>query len=184
MKRVRRELASAAAELFRQRGYDATTVEDIAAAVEVSPRTFYRLFPTKGDVIIELARTGLGDIVAALAERPLDEPLVASLEVVFVARSADVEPRALRSFEDLMTRNPELRARWLEETRRHQDLLAEVLAERLGTATADLRTQVIAALVLAAHRTALEVWSTRPNDPELVPTLRQAMGLLAPLLDA
>ena len=45
--RVRREVAAAAEDLFAKRGYDDTTVEDIADAAEISPRTFYRLYPPK-----------------------------------------------------------------------------------------------------------------------------------------
>jgi AcrR family transcriptional regulator len=179
--RVRRELAAAAGELFKENGYDATTVEDIAAAAEVSPRTFYRLFPTKGDVIIELARTAWGDIVTAFAERPVDEPLFASVEAVLIARFTEIDRKALRSFEDLLAHSQELRARWLEETRRQQDLFAGVLAGRVGGAPDDLRTQVIAAAILATHRTALEVWSTHAGGEGPIPTLREAMDLVAPM---
>src|SRR6476646_1972874 len=64
---TREGLASAAVELFIERGFDATTVEDIAAAADVSPRTFFRYYPTKEDVVV--------DLVERLAARPADEPL-------------------------------------------------------------------------------------------------------------
>ena len=54
--RTRQRLAEAAAELFYERGYDATTIDDIAAAVDVSPRTFYRYFPTKEDLVVAMGR--------------------------------------------------------------------------------------------------------------------------------
>ncbi|HWE69657.1 MAG TPA: helix-turn-helix domain-containing protein, partial [Acidimicrobiales bacterium] len=50
--RTRTLLAEAAAALFYERGYDATTIDDIAAAAEISPRTFYRYFPTKEDLVV------------------------------------------------------------------------------------------------------------------------------------
>src|SRR5579875_1799092 len=68
--RTRRELAEAATRLFLERGYDATTVEEIAAAVEISPRTFFRYFPAKGDIVTALARMSLEDLVEVLRERP------------------------------------------------------------------------------------------------------------------
>jgi AcrR family transcriptional regulator len=181
--RVRRELAVAAAQLFEDNGYDATTVEDIAAAVEVSPRTFYRLFPTKGDVIIGMVRTSWSDVVSELGERPANEPLVASLEAVLVAKVEEVDPKALRSFEELLARNTQLRARWLEETRRNQDLLAEVLARRMSLVPESLRIQLVAAAILTTLRTSLEVWSASSSDFGAASTLREAMALLAPMFD-
>jgi AcrR family transcriptional regulator len=181
--RVRRELAAAAAQLFEENGYDATTVEDIAAAVEVSPRTFYRLFPTKGDVIIGMVRTRWSDVVTELGERPADEPLVTSLEAVLVAKVEEVDPKALRSFEELLARNTQLRARWLEETRRNQDLLAEVLARRMSLVPESLQIQLVAAAILTTLRTSLEVWSASSSDFGAASTLREAMAMLAPMFD-
>ena len=68
--RVRQEVAAAAEDLFAKRGYDDTTVEDIAEAAEISPRTFYRLYPAKADVVVDMAQTRFGDFVAALADVP------------------------------------------------------------------------------------------------------------------
>ena len=181
--RVRRELAEAAAQLFEDNGYDATTVEDIAAAVEVSPRTFYRLFPTNGDVIIGMVRTTWSDVVADLDERPADESLITSLDAVLVAKVEEVDPKALRSFEELLARNTQLRARWLEETRRNQDLLAEVLARRMSLVPESLRIQLVAAAILTTLRTSLEVWSASSSDLGAASTLREAMAMLAPMFD-
>src|SRR4051794_34034856 len=76
---TREGLAAAAVELFIDRGYDATTIEDIAAAVDVSPRTFFRYYPTKEDVIVDLLRAGVVDLVERAAARPTSEPLATSL---------------------------------------------------------------------------------------------------------
>src|ERR1700729_3898068 len=73
--RTRRQLAAAAAELFYERGYAATTVDDIVAAVDVSPRTFFRYFPTKEDLVVALATTSLDHFITALRTRPTEESL-------------------------------------------------------------------------------------------------------------
>src|SRR5580693_4380332 len=73
--RTRRQLAEAAAELFYERGYAATTIDDIAAAVDLSPRTFFRYFPTKEDLVVALGATSLDLFLDALRNRPLEESL-------------------------------------------------------------------------------------------------------------
>src|ERR1700721_1489235 len=73
--RTRRQLAEAAAELFYERGYAATTVDDIVAAVDVSPRTFFRYFPTKEDLVVALGSTSFDLFLEELRARPPEESL-------------------------------------------------------------------------------------------------------------
>ena len=73
--RTRRQLAEAAAELFYEKGYTATTVDEIVAAGDVSPRTFFRYFPTKEDLVVALGETSLDVFLNALRNRPLEESL-------------------------------------------------------------------------------------------------------------
>lgn len=174
---------AAAMKLFDERGYDDTTVEDIADAAEVSPRTFYRLFPAKADVIVEKGLTTFGDLVSAVADRPAGEPLQASIEAVFVAQLADLDAKWLRTFEDLMIRNPDLLARWLQRLNHQQGELAAVIARRQGMAADDLQANILAAIIMASIRTALEVWSRHPGKGGPIPTLCKTIGLLAPILD-
>jgi AcrR family transcriptional regulator len=68
--RTRRAIAGAALRLFDQRGYEETTISDIAAAAEVSPRTFFSYFPSKDDVVFAEMDERLADVRAGLAERP------------------------------------------------------------------------------------------------------------------
>ena len=181
--RVRREVAAAAEELFAERGYDNTTVEDIADAAEISPRTFYRLYPAKADVVVDMARTRFGDFVTTLAERPVEEPLLASVEAVLLATVAAADPGPLLSFENLLARNPELGARLHERGNLQQSQLANVVAKRLSVGSDDLRANVIAATIVASVRTALQVWGTRPGRGGPASTLRRAMTIIAPILD-
>ena len=68
--RTRRALADAAMLLFAERGYEETTVADLAAAVDIAPRTFFSYFPAKEDVLF----ADIDDRIAALAQLELRQP--------------------------------------------------------------------------------------------------------------
>jgi transcriptional regulator GlxA family with amidase domain len=71
--RTREAIVDAALALFERKGFDATTIEDIAAAADVSPRTFFRYFDSKVDLVLAKNHEknhGLGELIA---ERPADE---------------------------------------------------------------------------------------------------------------
>ena len=72
--RTREALQEAAMERFARQGFDGTTVEEIAEACEVSPRTFFRYFPTKEDVLFADAAARRERLLEVIAERPVEEP--------------------------------------------------------------------------------------------------------------
>jgi AcrR family transcriptional regulator len=80
--RTRRAIAAAALRLFDERGYEETTISDIAAAAEVSPRTFFSYFPSKDDVVFAEMDERLADMRARLAERPAGEAPMATFRRV------------------------------------------------------------------------------------------------------
>ncbi len=77
--RTRAQLLEAALDLIHKRGFEETTVADIAAAVSVSPRTLLRYFPTKEDVIVSWVQDGMTIIREELRERLKSEPPVVAL---------------------------------------------------------------------------------------------------------
>jgi AcrR family transcriptional regulator len=80
--RTRRAIAGAALRLFDERGYEETTISDIAAAAEVSPRTFFSYFPSKDDVVFAEMDERLTEVRAGLAERPPGETPLATFRRV------------------------------------------------------------------------------------------------------
>ena len=132
--RTRREIAEAAGQLFLERGYAATTVQDIARAADVSPRTFFRYFPSKEDVITTIASASMDDVLEHLAGHDASESLASVLKATFsaVLGPAIEDPDAARAFQRMLRDTPALRGRWLEEQRRNRDRLAEELRPWFG----------------------------------------------------
>lgn len=71
--RTRHAIATAALRLFAERGYEETTISDIAAAADISPRTFFSYFPSKDDVVFAEMDERLADMRSRLADRPAGE---------------------------------------------------------------------------------------------------------------
>jgi AcrR family transcriptional regulator len=183
--RTRRQLAEAAAELFYERGYAATTVDDIVAAVDVSPRTFFRYFPTKEDLVVALGATSLDLFLEALRSRPRRESLQVAvgkaIEQTWAAGWEDTSK--VRSFLALLRETPALQARWLEEAYGHRDLMAAVIADRTGTDPSDLRNLIIAGTITLTINTALQAWADQDVESKAAPFVYRGLAELAtPLL--
>ncbi|CNE81636.1 TetR family transcriptional regulator [Mycobacterium tuberculosis] len=154
--RTREALIDAAFTLFAEKGFDATTVEEIADAVDVSSRTFFRYFASKEDVALTFQEDQVRAVTAVLAARPADEPIMTALRrtVVEIARACEAgelgfDPQRFECMLTLVKDSPALMAGSLEHAQRKQALLTDVVAQRMGLdPDTDLRPHVVAA---AAH---------------------------------
>ncbi len=147
--RTRASLREHALRLFREQGYHATTVEQIAAAAEVSPSTFFRYFPTKEDVVLQDDM----DIrmVEALARQPLELPPIAAVRAAMreTWRSfTPVEWEQLREGGRLSMQVPEIRARTTDEFSRLINAFAGAIARRAGKQADDVRVRVLAGAII------------------------------------
>lgn len=163
--RTRAAIQEAALRLIDEHGYDGTTCEEIAAAAEVSPATFFRYFPTKEDVVVTDDYDPL--LASAVGGRPAREgPLLAvrrGLAETF-ALIGDDEMATVRSRTTLMLSVPALRARMYEQTASARDALAVALAPRMGLEPDDLRVRSLAAACAAALAVAVEHWAAHGGD--------------------
>ncbi|WP_346166731.1 TetR/AcrR family transcriptional regulator [Streptomyces javensis] len=153
---TRQAIRRAAYRLFTEQGYDATPVDRIAEAADVSPSTVFRYFPTKEDIVLSDEYDDV--LLAALRERPLDEPPVASLRRVLLdlfRHFAGNERREMLVRLTLIRQVPGLRARMSESMSRTGDLLAEVLAERSDRSPEDFEVRVVVGAVLGVLQEAL-----------------------------
>lgn len=181
------ELSEAALQLLALKGFDAVTIDEIAATAGVSKRTFFRYFASKEDVVVQfLADMGTGMRVA-LASRPIEEqPSVALRHTVWVsmAACADHSDRALRVVQ-LILRTPALRARFLERQDQWRDDLAAELAQRLGLdPDTELYPQLAAGMALTAFDTVLQRWSGSDGAEDPAELTDRAFAVIAPALDA
>jgi AcrR family transcriptional regulator len=140
--RTRASIQEQALRLFREQGYDATTVEQIADAAEVSPSTFFRYFPTKEDVVLYDPFDPVL-IEAFLAQPPELGPIPALRAAI-----RDVLGRATTNFmvqqqerSDLLLSVPDLRRRMLEGFVDSLQPFAEALAQRVGRRADDFEVQ-------------------------------------------
>lgn len=175
---VREELSEAAMLLFARQGFEETTVDQIAAAVGVSPRTFFRYFKVKEDVLVE----SLGQIgeqfVAELAARPAGEPPLAALRqaLSLIVGLFLEHPEKSLKLSRLVLRTPTVRARYLDQQARWRDGLAAVLATRTGLDPSDFRPALTASIALAAFDVALTRWVDLDGAPPLAEVVDEAFS--------
>jgi AcrR family transcriptional regulator len=180
--RTREAIISAAIDLFERQGYDETTVEEIAAAADVSPRTFFRYFDSKLDVIFS-DKDDRDDIYAAFAARPAHESVIEAIHQVLRQKIAqqfgeggDLMIRQHR----LAFRTPSLRALSREHMHEEQDNVVHPFAQRLGTAPDALEPRLLAAAIGGTMSTVFETWAAQENPtPEsLLALTDEAFALL------
>jgi len=178
------EIGHVAMQLFLERGFDATTVDDIVKAAGVGRRTFFRYFETKEAVVLSASEAFGKTVADAIAEQPADcEPLRA-LENAFVVvvDAYDREPGA-RAFHRLIEEHPMLRARNLDQQERWCPLFAAALGRRVRAKRNAMALELLARTSLAAFRTALSHWSADPKAnlartvASTFATLREGLGL-------
>ena len=147
--RTKAAIQEHALRLYREQGYAETTVEQIAAAAEVSPSTFFRYFPAKEDTVLTdlVDRQTFEVMVRAPGElSPLEALRYAVNEVFRDMSDEHLQLEMVRN--DLIRSVPELRRGMLMEIIRPRDLLAEAVARRLGRPLDDPDLRLYASAVM------------------------------------
>ncbi|MFC1442449.1 TetR family transcriptional regulator [Streptacidiphilus sp. N1-10] len=178
--KTRRAIRTAAFRLFTTQGYDATTVDQIAADAEVSPSTFFRYFPTKEDLIVSDDYDPV--MVAGLRARPLDEPLTESLRQALVPALRQItgtEGGDMLLRMKLLNEVPAIRSRSALEMIRSRDLIVAVLAERTGRPDDDLGLRALVSAILAACSEAVAYWADRDGQGDVADLCELALNAVA-----
>jgi len=172
-------LREAAFELFERRGYDATTVDEIADRAGAGRSTFFRHFPSKEDVIFPDHSDVLARVRARLASAdPSDTPAAITDAARIVLRRYVEEGELARSRYRLTRTVPPLRAREIANMQQYQRAFREFLRSWTGESPGeDLRAELLASAIVVAHNQVLRRWLRGQSDsPEA--ELEEAMALV------
>lgn len=186
---TRAALSWAAVRLAVEHGYDNVRIEDIAAAANVSPRTFNNYFTSKGEAIVARHLDRCRATVAALRARPAAEPLWDAVTAAVLPQFREDPAAAAQPIEDpaawaagvrLMVSSPALQGDLLRAGATAEAELATVVAERTGTEVGgDLYPNLVAAAVSAAINTAMGLHTRAEAAAPLQDLLADALSRLA-----
>lgn len=177
--KTRAAIREATYRLVAEQGYEATTVEQIAAAAEVSPSTVFRYFPTKEDIVL----TDEFDPVmeAAIRARPAGEPPLESLRAVLKQAVETIlaeQPDEMRRRGKVMLEIPAVRARMTETMAETSLLLSRAVADRTGRETGDLEVRIFTASVMAVLREVTIYWAEHGQKDDLAALIDRALDSL------
>jgi AcrR family transcriptional regulator len=176
--RTREAIQREATRLFLEQGYDATTIEQIAAAVDISPSTFFNYFPSKEDVVFWDRYDPI--LASLITSGPPGETLS---EAVFRAMdqlsgALDQEREMLLARIRLLMEVPELKARAWGEMERSRDFLTGIFAAKTGRDPGDFELRVAAMVILVACFEAVFEWVAGDGAGRLMDLVTRALKVV------
>ena len=173
---TRRALARAGLELFVERGYEATTLAEIADAAGVSTRTIFAYFPSKEDILFSSLQATREALARALAERPAGQDAFDALRE-FILSSEHEKTELDLKLEQVIAGDETLRSHKRARMAQLQELLAAAIADDLEAPPDDLRANLAAASLTAAF----EVLERRERATA-VPTKAEIVAAIDPII--
>lgn len=162
--RTRSAIQRHALRLFREQGYAATTVDQIAEAAEVSPSTFFRYFPSKEDVVVYDDYDPA--LMASFAGQPADLSPIQAMRRAIVEVFGGVSPEQADLEEErgrLLMEVPELRARVMVQIAESVGMLAEQVGARVGRDPQDFAVRNLTGAVVGVMMAAMLRVSDKPE---------------------
>jgi AcrR family transcriptional regulator len=178
---TREAIARAALRLALERGSENVRVADIAAAADVSPRTYNNYFASIPEAICALLSDRALKLADALRDRPADEPLDEAVARALL--SVQDDDSFGKPFARMILHDPVLRGEFFKAIMARDAALERVIAERTGTSPGDLYPQVLTAAISGAIRVAGQRW-LRDDNADQGELLRSALAMVAPMARA
>lgn len=178
---TRAALADAALRLVAERGLDQVTVEEISAAADVSPRTFFNYFATKDDAVFGTMLDGNDRVRHRVSGAPTGKPVWDIIWAAYRDEAVELESDAERLMlrMTVCSKNPAMLARLVETGSAAELALAEALAERLvDPPNPDGYPLLLAVSASSALRVAMMRWATGDDGRPLVELVDEAFGAL------
>src|ERR1700733_4002497 len=191
--RTQQLIAETAGRMFVEHGFDAVPIAAVARAAEVSEATVFNYFPTKEDLVFQGMEAFEAELLAAVADRPAGEPVVAAFARFvlqprgLLAAQDDDAARHLAGISRMIATSPALLAREREVLARCTASLAALLAADTAAEPDDLRPWLVAHALIGTHQSLIEFVHRRlldgPADhtrlaAEVSTRGRQALALL------
>ena len=167
---TREKLTQAAMALFLERGFEATTLDDIVAAADISRRTFFHYFASKEDVVFAWQEEASAALIAAVAARPAGESVLAAAENAIIVMAGQLDPGQVAALARLKRDNPALQARDQVKYEKLERTLADALLRRTGNKTDKMQARLVAMIATGAMRVGGELWAAEGarETPELL----------------
>ncbi|WP_037262925.1 TetR family transcriptional regulator [Kibdelosporangium aridum] len=180
MERTRQLIADKAFQLFTEHGFDQTTVEQIAAAAEVGPRTLYRYFPTKETLLVNFVETHLFAALERMREQPDDLPVAEALYALVdsvITTTAVHESRVLAIYE-LAERTPSVQAQFSGIWFRWRAAVADEVSRRCKRRGSDMAASLAAATVSFVIDVSVQAWVESGGKANMRRLANRALELL------
>src|ERR1700722_13372779 len=156
---TRERLTRMAMALFRERGFEATPLDDIAAAADISRRSFFHYFASKEDVVFAWQEEISAALIDAVAARPAAESMLTAAENAILAMVRQLEPGEAIAMAQLKRDNPALQARDQVKYEKLERALTDALVKRAGHKTEKLKARLVAMIATGAMRIGGELWA-------------------------
>jgi AcrR family transcriptional regulator len=158
LQETRERLTRGAMALFLERGFEATTIDDIAASADVSRRSFFHYFASKEDVVTAWQEGAASALVAEIVARPAGESMLTAAENAIAAALKRIDPAEAAAMSRLKRDNPALQARDQLKYEKLERALAGGLAQRAKTKPDRLKARLVAMIATGAMRVGGESW--------------------------